>query len=328
MAVGILGVGKALPERIVTNHELASELDTSDAWIVERLGVRERRVADADVATSDLAVAAAWQAMREAGAQPGDIDLIVVATATPDYPQPATACIVQRKLRAPKAVAFDIAAVCCGFIYALHVAESLVRASGYRRALVIGADCFSKIIDPKDRTARAIFGDGAGAVLLGPVRSGVGIQAAQLRTFGDLFETVMCPAGGSRTPASPAAISDGKHWFAMDGRGVYDFAVRELPRVVRAVLDRVGKSPADVDLFIPHQANRNIIRATAELLDVPQERFFTNLEYYGNTAAASVPIALADAYYAGRVRDGDNLVLAAVGGGMTAGALQLFWGAE
>jgi 3-oxoacyl-[acyl-carrier-protein] synthase-3 len=326
MAIGIIGTGSYLPPRVCTNEELARLVDTSDEWIVARTGIRQRRYVDPGVATSDLATVAAEKALRDAGVAASDVGAIVLATSSPDWIQPATACAVHRHLGVGRVPAFDVSAVCAGFVYALTVGSSMLTAEpSYGPMLVIGAETFSKLLDFEDRTTCIFFGDGAGAVLLGEVPEGFGILSTHLLADGGLTDVVGVPAGGTRRVTSPDTIADRDHYFRMDGRRVWDFAVEALPSVVSGALDRAGLSVGDVDLFVFHQANAVMIGACMRALGVDDTRVHLTVEQYANTAAASVPITLDDARAAQRVKHGDVVVLASVGGGMTAGAVALRW---
>lgn len=325
-SVIVTGTGSYAPARILTNQELAESVDTSDTWIRERTGILERRIAAPDEAASDLAVPAAQAAMAAAGLSPDAIDLVIVATMTPDAPAPSTACYVQEKLGLSRAAAFDVSAACSGFVYALETGAALVRAGTATRALVIGAEKLSSLVDWKDRTTCVLFGDGAGAVVLErlpvPCR---GLLRSRLYAQGGLADLLMVPAGGSRLPASEQTIALGQHHLKMRGREVFKVAVRNVEEVVTELLACENLLPSDVDLFIPHQANVRIIESLAGYLRVPRERFFMNLERYGNTSAASIPLALDEAVRSGRLKRGDTCVLVGFGAGFTWGASLLRW---
>ncbi len=317
----ITGTGSYLPPRRLTNAQLAAELaqsgvETSDDWIVERTGIRARHFAAADVACSDLAVEAARHALEAAGRQAGEIDLIIVATSTPDMIFPSTACIVQHKLGAAGCPAFDLQAVCSGFVYALAVADSMIRTGAARRALVIGSEVFSRILDFKDRTTCVLFGDGAGAVVL-EASDTPGILATELHADGSHVGILCVPgtvAGGHVT---------GDPLLKMDGQAVFKLAVRVLDEAARAVLAKAGRQEADVDWLIPHQANIRIMQGTAKKLKLPLEKLVVTVDEHGNTSAASVPLALDHAVRSGRVKPGDTVMLEGVGGGFTWGAVLL-----
>lgn len=322
--VGILGTGSYVPAKIVTNFDLEKRLDTSDEWIRSRTGIRERRIAAPNEATSDLALAAARRAMEEAQTGPSDLDLIVVATCTPDMPFPATAAIVQAELRASRAAAFDINAVCSGFSYALDIATQMLAAGAYNRALVIGADVMSRTLNWDDRSTCVLFGDGAGAVVLGPVDDG-GVIGSVLGSDGAGAPLLCVPAGGSRDPISPEAIEERRNTMQMNGREVYKFAVQVMGEAALEALTRCGLTPSDVALFIPHQANIRIIESAARRLDLPADRVFVNLDRYGNTSAASIPLALDEAARSGRIAAGDIVVTVGFGAGLTWGANVIQW---
>ncbi|QAZ40139.1 3-oxoacyl-ACP synthase [Methylibium sp. Pch-M] len=317
----ITGTGSYLPPRRLTNAQLAAELaqsgvETSDEWIVERTGIRARHFAAADVACSDLAVEAARHALEAAGRQAGEIDLIIVATSTPDMIFPSTACIVQHKLGVAGCPAFDLQAVCSGFVYALSVADAMIRTGAASKALVIGAEVFSRILDFKDRTTCVLFGDGAGAVVL-EASDTPGILATELHADGSHVGILCVPgtvAGGHVT---------GDPLLKMDGQAVFKLAVRVLDEAARAVLAKAGRQESDVDWLIPHQANIRIMQGTAKKLKLPLEKLVVTVDEHGNTSAASVPLALDHAVRSGRVKPGDTVMLEGVGGGFTWGAVLL-----
>jgi 3-oxoacyl-[acyl-carrier-protein] synthase-3 len=318
----IAGTGSALPPETVTNADLEQRLDTSDAWIIERTGIRERRIAGAGVRTSDLAVEAATRAMAAAGVGPADIDLVIVATATPDDTFPATATRVQARLGISQGAAFDVAAVCSGFVYALTVADSMLKAGPFRRALVIGAELFSRLLDWEDRATAVLFGDGAGAVVLEAVDAGnvgpgegPGVLAARLHADGRHGDLLHVDGG----PGSTGTV--GK--LRMKGREVFRHAVANLAAVTGEVLDAAGLEPGAVDWLVPHQANARILEATAKKLGLSMERVVMTVGSHANTSAASVPLALDAAVRDGRIRRGDLLLLEAMGGGFTWGAVLL-----
>lgn len=325
MRAGIVGVGVGIPEQVLTNHDLERRLDTSDEWIVTRTGIRERRIAPPHVATSDLAAQAAMQALRSAGKTPDEVDLIVVATATPDMPWPATACLVQAKIGASHAAAFDLNAVCSGFVYALWVAAQAVETGAYRCVLVIGADILSRQLNWEDRSTCVLFGDGAGAAVLVPVEEPYGVLSGVLGADGTGAPLLQVPAGGTREPITPEVLAQKRHTVYMRGREVFKFAVTIMGEVSLQALEKAGIPPEEVSLFIPHQANIRIIQAAAERLNLPMERVFVNLERYGNTSAASIPIALYEAWEGGRLRKGDVVVVVGFGAGLTWGACVLRW---
>jgi 3-oxoacyl-[acyl-carrier-protein] synthase-3 len=322
----ILGLATYVPPRVLTNDDLARRVDTSDEWITTRTGIRRRHVADPDQATSDLALPAARGALQAAGIPAEQLDLIVVGTATPDMFFPATACLLQDRLGARRAGAFDLLAACSSFVYGLISAAQLIHAGMARYALVVGAETLSRLIDWDDRRTCVLVGDGAGAAVLGPSRSGAGIYSGVVGADGSAGDILKVPAGGSRLPVTAEVIERRLHRASMDGQAVFKLAVRTVPPLVREAVRRAGWTLHDVDLIVPHQANLRIIEATAAQLDLPMEKFVVNIQEYGNTSAASVPLALDEAVRSGRVRDGSRLVLAAFGGGFTYAACTLVWG--
>ncbi|MFE6228169.1 3-oxoacyl-ACP synthase III family protein [Streptomyces sp. NPDC057854] len=320
---GILGTGSYLPSRTVDNGEIAAATGVSEEWILRKTGIRVRHYAADDEATSDLAAHAARAALADAGIRPAQLSYIVVATSTPDHPQPATAAIVQHLIGADNAAAFDINAVCTGFLFALNTAARVVPEDGY--GLVIGADVYSRIINPTDRRTAVLFGDGAGAVVIGPVDEPGGIVATTLRTFGDLHRTIEVPLGGSRSPARHHAPDDPAHYFAMQGRAVRDFVTEQLPVAVKEILHHSGTSPADVHHFIPHQANGQMLREIAPTIGLDAARHHIVVEDTANTGAASVPVTLDLVHRRGDLGRGDTVLLSAFGGGMSIGATLLRW---
>lgn len=318
-AVAIAGIGGSVPPRVVTNAEIVQHIDSSDEWIRSRTGIRQRHVVDAGTATSDLAVEAGSRALKSAALDA--VDVVIVATTTPDHPCPASAPTVSGRLGLGTVPAFDINAVCSGFLYGLTVASSMIRAGAARTALLIGADTFSTIVDPTDRATAFLFGDGAGAVVLRAAQVGEPgtIIDVELGSDGGLEDLIMVRGGGSRLPESDDTF------FTMQGQSVYRHAVARMTSTTRTVLERVGWAASDVDWFVGHQANSRILDATAKRLGLPAERTLMNLDRVGNTAAASIPLALADAAEDGRLRPGDKIALAAFGGGATWGAAALTW---
>jgi len=321
----IIGWGKYAPENLLTNNDLSRMVDTSDEWIRTRTGIRTRHIVGEGETTATMSVRAAQVALEVANVTPDQLDLIIVATASPDYPTPATACLVQDALGATRAGAFDLAAGCSGFVYGLSVASGLIEAGMYDTILVIGAETISHAIDWSDRGTCVLFGDGAGAVVLQASESPGGVLASVLGADGSGAELLYVPAGGCRRPASADTVAQGLHFLRMDGRPVFRFAVNIMPRASRLVCERAGLSLDDIELFIPHQANDRILQASARALKIPAERMFTNLEHYGNTSAASVPLALCDAIEAGLVKRGDHLVLVGFGAGLTWAAAAVQW---
>jgi 3-oxoacyl-[acyl-carrier-protein] synthase-3 len=323
----ILGTGAYAPARVLTNTELALTIDTSDEWIVSRSGIRERHIAAPGEMTSDMAVHAARLALADAKLQPADIDLLVIATITPDMPMPATACSVQHKLGLSTSTAcFDLNAACSGFIYALDTACAMIGSGRYRHALVIGVEKLSSIVDWTDRTTCVLFGDGAGAAVIGAsARPAVGLIGAKLGSYGDCVDLLCIPAGGSNTPASTASLASRDHFLKMKGKEVFKYAVRGMEEAARDILEQHGIAANQINLVIPHQANLRIIESIAQYLELPMERFFVNLDRYGNTSAASIPIALDEARRAGRINPGDLTLLVAFGAGLTYGSALIRW---
>jgi 3-oxoacyl-[acyl-carrier-protein] synthase-3 len=312
---------------VLTNTELALTIDTSDEWIVSRSGIRERHIAAPGEMTSDMAVHAARLALADAKLQPADIDLLVIATITPDMPMPATACSVQHKLGLSTSTAcFDLNAACSGFIYALDTACAMIGSGRYRHALVIGVEKLSSIVDWTDRTTCVLFGDGAGAAVIGASpRPAVGLIGAKLGSYGDCVDLLCIPAGGSNTPASTASLASRDHFLKMKGKEVFKYAVRGMEEAARDILEQHGIAANQINLVIPHQANLRIIESIAQYLELPMERFFVNLDRYGNTSAASIPIALDEARRAGRINPGDLTLLVAFGAGLTYGSALIRW---
>lgn len=323
---GILGIGYAVPDGTLTNFDLEKMVDTSDEWIRTRTGIKERRIAAKEEATSDWAVKAGEKALADAGVKPEEIDLVIVATATGDYTVPSTASIVQHRLGIPGAAAYDLGAGCSGFVYALDQAWHAVRAGGYKKALVIGADLLSRITNWEDRSTCVLFGDGAGAVVVGETTSEYGVLATYLGSDGSGAESLYVPAGGSRKPVTTEAVEAGEQYLRMAGNEVFKFAVRIMEDATREVLQRANLTAEDIDLLIPHQANIRIIDAAAKRLGLDEDRIIINVDRYGNTSAASIPIALGEAIEAGRVKDGDRIVCVGFGAGLTWGAVALRWG--
>lgn len=324
-AAGITGIGRAIPDKVLTNADLEKMVDTSDEWIVTRTGIRERRIAEENIASSDLGLEAARKALENAGVEPEEIDLIIVATITPDMAFPATASLIQDKLGATRAGAFDLSAGCSGFVYALDMAASRVMAGIDDTVLVVGVDVLSKIVDFTDRSTCILFGDGAGAVVVQPVEEGYGVLASYLGSDGSMGHTLLVPAGGSRKPASEETVRNREHYICMSGQEVFKFAVRIMADASLEVLHRADLQPEDIDLFIPHQANIRIIQAAAKRLALPPEKVFVNVDRYGNTSAASIPIALDEALEQGLVKRGDNLVLVGFGAGLSWASVVLKW---
>lgn len=323
--VGVIGTGKYVPERILTNKDLEQMVETNDEWIVTRTGMRERRIAAPEQATSDLAYQASLQAIAAAGLTAEDIDLIIVATITPDMFFPSTACLVQDKLGARKAAAFDLSAACSGFIYGLATASNMIATGMYKHVLVVGAECLSRITDYTDRNTCILFGDGAGAVVLGRVPEGRGFKSFELGADGGGGELLRVCGGGSRMPSTADSVEGKQHFIYMAGNEVYKFAVRIMGNAAEEALRKAGVDKSEIDLLVPHQANIRIIQSALNRLDLPQEKCMINLDKYGNVSAASIPIALAEAVEQRRVGEGDTIVLVGFGGGLTWGASVLVW---
>jgi len=316
----IIGLGSCVPKKVVTNDDLAKFVDTSDEWIVSRTGIKERRVSEYSESTSDLAYPAAKEAIENAKISPEDIDLIIVATTSPDTLFPSTACILQDRLGAKKAAAFDVSAACSGFNFSLSVASNFIAAGTYKIILVVGADTLTKYLDWKDRTTCVLFGDGAGAAVLKASTDGSGIISNYIMSNGFERNALTMPGGGSRDPEE----RNGR-FIKMDGKEVFKFAVKALEDTVIRSLSIAGLSPKDITLLIPHQANIRIIDHAIKKLVLPKESVYVNLERYGNTSAASIPLALTEAYKSGRLKKGDIVVLAGFGAGLTAGANVIKW---
>ena len=322
---GIVGLGSYVPPRVMTNDDWAGLVETSDEWITTKTGIKERRIADPETCTSDLAVLACQQAIEEAGLSPDDIDMLILATSSPDVPLSSTAGITQHKLGCTKSAAFDINAVCAGWVHALDIGSRYAGTPGYDNVLVVGAEVYSRILNWEDRGTCVLFGDGAGAAVLSEVDEGRGVLGSWMMSDGSGSGVIEIPAGGVRTPIPSSGFAEGDQYFQMDGRAVWRFAIEAFPQAVRGVLDRIGRDLSEVDLIIPHQANLRIVEAGMENLGLPMEKTFTNLERYGNTAGASVPIALREAVERGVLSRGDLVVTAAFGGGLAWGANAFVW---
>ncbi|HEY4392852.1 MAG TPA: beta-ketoacyl-ACP synthase III [Polyangia bacterium] len=329
MGIRISGVGGYVPTKAVNNHELAARLDTSHEWIVAKTGILERRLSRPDEAPSDMGTEAAIRCLADAGVDKSAVDLIVVASATPDQSQPAVACLIQEKLGiAERQIpAFDVNSVCAGFVFALNVAQSMMLTSPqkYRHVLVIGTDAFSKIMNWNDRRTCVFFGDGAGAVLLSQSELAVGRLQFHLGSDGRGSRHIQVPGGGSRLPASPEVLEKRLNTFVMNGPKVWEFAVDTVPRVIRSLLDEHELTPRDVDLLVLHQSNLRMLEAIMKSLELPMDRTVTTVETYGNTAAASIPLTLEKASLSGKLRRGARVVLCGFGGGLSWGAALLDW---
>lgn len=325
LGIGVLGTGAYLPEYRADNREVALPAGVDEDWIIRKTGIRTRHWADPQEATSDLALAAARKALEGARVTPADLSLIVVATSTPDYPQPPTATVVADRLGSPAgAAAFDLNAVCSGFVFGTDVGWRFT-ATGQGCALVVGADIYSRIIDRRDRRTAVLLGDGAGAVVLGPSSPGRGLVGTRLLTFGEYRGLVEVPAGGSRLPTSAETLARRQHYFTMQGRNVVEFVRKHVPPAVATILEEHHLAPEDIQHVIPHQANGRLIQTLADDLGLPEARLHATAERYGNTGAASVAITLDDAARAGRISPGDLVLLVGFGGGMSIGLALLRW---
>jgi 3-oxoacyl-[acyl-carrier-protein] synthase-3 len=323
--VTIAGTGMYVPDRVLSNDDLAKMVETSDEWIVERTGIRERRIAAPDQASSDLAAIASRRALAMAGVDASEVDQIILATTTPDRILPSCACTLQQKLGASRAAAYDMFAACTGFVFGLGLGRALVASGTAKTVLVVGVETLSRIVDYTDRNTCVLFGDGAGAVVLKTCESGAGIHAIDMHSDGELGEVLEVPAGVSRNPASEQTVRLREHFIRMQGKKLYPFAVRSMEESTRRCAEIAGWAPGDIDLLIPHQANLRIIEAVRERLALPAEKVYVNIHRYGNTSSASIPIALDECVRAGRLKPGDKLGVAAFGGGATWGAATMTW---
>lgn len=321
----ITGTGRSVPERVMTNLDLEKIVDTSDDWIFTRTGIKERRIAEEGEYLSPFCIDASRKALDAAGVEPSDIDLIILATVTPDMPLPATACTVQHKLGCTQAAAFDLSAGCSGFLYAQQVAKQFLLTGRSRHVLVIGAELLSKYLDWSDRTTCVIFADGAGAALMSAGEMPRGVLASALRTNGAMADYIQMPGGGTIHPPGQEMIDKRLHFIQMRGNETFKIAVRSMDGVCREVLETAGLTSADVDWFIPHQANQRIIDAVGARLEIPPERCYGNIDRFGNTSAASIPIALDEAVRVGKINSGDIVLMAAFGAGLTWGASVVRW---
>jgi len=322
---GILGTGHSYPTGILTNADLEKMVDTSDDWITSRTGIKQRRKAAPGEYTSQFAVRAAREAVGRSGIDFKDLDLILCATVTPDQILPATACLIQAELGADKAAAMDIVAACSGFLYGLSLANSMIRDGQVRYALVIGAEILTRYVDYTDRATCVLFGDGAGAAVVGPVENGRGILANRIRSDGRYEEQLFAPGGGTKGGFTAETIANGDHFFKMRGNELFKVAVRSMAEISREVLNDAGLKPEDVSLFIPHQANQRITDAVARQLNVEEARVYSNIAQHGNTSSASIPIALDECVEAGRIKKDDLVLLASFGGGVTWGGTVIRW---
>jgi 3-oxoacyl-[acyl-carrier-protein] synthase-3 len=321
----IIGTGRYVPEKVLSNHDLEQMVETSDEWIRERTGIRERRIAAPDQAASDLAFQAAQRALAMAGIDATELDHIILATTTPDRLLPSCACTVQQKLGATRAAAYDVFAACTGFVFGLGIANGLVSGGMANRVLVIGVEVLTRITDFKDRNTAVLFGDAAGAAIIQACEPGRGILAVDMHSDGELGDVLEIPAGISRNPASVETVNGRQHFIRMQGKKLFPFAVRSMEDSMRKVMTTAGWSASDLTLCIPHQANLRIIDAVRERLQVPEERMVVNIDRYGNTSSASIPVALDECVRAGRLGPGDKLAMCGFGGGVTWGAVAIEW---
>ena len=316
----ILGTGSELPSKVVTNHDLEKMVETSDEWITVRTGIKERRVLEEGKGNADMAFRAAQRALADANIEAGDLDAIIMGTVTPDYPFPSSACVLEDMLGARNVFSFDVGAACSGFLNALSVADSFIRTGQINNALVVGSDALTRLLNWQDRGTCILFGDGAGAVVLGASENGSGILSTRLRTDGSYVKTLYVPAGGSLKPATPETVRRNEHTITMNGKEVFKIAVRSMEEISRQALAEADVPVSAVSLVIPHQANRRIIVALAERLGIPMERVMVNVDKYGNTSAASIPVALDEAKRQGKIKPGDIVLLNAFGAGFAWGA--------
>jgi 3-oxoacyl-[acyl-carrier-protein] synthase-3 len=321
----IIGTGSCLPDKIITNHDIEKIVDTSDEWITDRTGIKERRVVADNEAVSDIAYKASRRALKAAGVKAKDLDLILVGTFTPDSPFPSTGNVLQSMLGAKNAVGFDISATCSGFLYVLSVADAYIKSGRFKNILAVGTDVLSKIIDWEDRNTCVLFGDGAGAVVIQPTTKKNGIIDVEIGSDGKLGNILYMPGGGSRIPASIESVRDNQHFIKMNGNEVYKVAVKTMTRISMDILKKNNIPFEDVDIMVPHQANIRIIQAVAKRLKMPMEKVFINLDKYGNTSAATIPIALDEAVRQGRIKDDDTVLMAAFGGGLTWASAIIKW---
>ncbi len=316
-----------VPDKVVTNRDLEKTVDTTDEWIRERTGILERRIVCDGQANSDLSVAAIRDALRDSDTRPEDLDLIIVATVTPDMMFPSTACVIQEKIGATKAWGFDLSGACSGFLYALAAGAQFIQTGTYRKVMVVGTDVMSSIVDFEDRATCVLFGDGAGAALLEPAGDdGNGILDFLLHSDGSGGQFLYMPAGGSREPASLETVREKKHYVQQDGRNVYKFAVKRMADVSANLLEKHGLEPSQLKLFVPHQANLRIIQSSVDRLGLKPEQVLVNIDRYANTTAATIPIGLTEAHREGRIKKGDLVMLASFGAGFTWGSLLMRWG--
>ncbi|HKV33219.1 MAG TPA: beta-ketoacyl-ACP synthase III [Pyrinomonadaceae bacterium] len=322
---GILGTGHSYPEGILTNADLAKIVETSDDWITTRTGIKQRRKAAPGEYTSMFAVRAARQAIERARLDPSDIDLLICATVTPDQILPSTGCIVQAELGVNNAAAMDVVAACSGFLYGVSLADSMIRTGQVRHAVVVGAEILTQYVDYTDRQTCVLFGDGAGAAVLGPVEGNRGILASKIKSDGRYEEQLFSPGGGTRKKPTAETLAAGDHFFKMRGNELFKVAVRSMTEISRDVLEKAGKKSDEINLFIPHQANQRITEAVADRLNVDMSNVYSNIAVHGNTSSASIPIALDECVEGGRIKEGDLVLMASFGGGVTWGAVLMRW---
>ena len=321
----ITGIGSYLPNKVLTNYDLEKMVDTSNDWIIQRTGIKERRIVENGVTTSDLATQASLRAMEDAGVSPKDLDMIITSTITPDHIFPSTSCYIQQKIGATRACAFDILAACAGFIYAMSIGQSFINSGAMKTVLVVGAECLSKITDYTDRATCVLFGDGAGAVIIqrNPVKHE--ILSSSLAADGSEADVLIMPGGGAKNPASLESIQQRLHYIQFRGKEVFKLAINNITNLILETTKENGLTLDDIDLIIPHQSNLRIIEATMEKLGLPMEKAFVNIDKYGNTSSASVPIAIDEARKDGRLRKGNIVMLVAFGGGLTWGSSLIRW---
>ncbi|WP_303691215.1 beta-ketoacyl-ACP synthase III [Megamonas hypermegale] len=327
-SAGILGLGSYVPEKILTNADIEKLVDTNDEWITERTGIKERRICAPEQATSDLSLIAAQRALEDANVSAEELDMIIVATISADSNTPSTACVLQNKLGAVNAAAFDLSAACSGFVYGSAIASQFIETGVYKKVLVVGAETLSKFVNWKDRNTCIIFADGAGAAVYGVVDDGYGVLSFDLGADGSGAETIEIPGGGSRHPADQETIDNHMHCLHMNGKETFRFAVKAMGSTVMKSLERAELSKEDIDYFIPHQANIRIIQSAAKRLHLPMEKVFVNIEKYGNTSAASIPIALAEAEREGKLKKGEIIALSGFGAGLTWASCIMKWAKE
>lgn len=324
-AVGILGIGCYVPEKVLTNQDLEKIVDTSDEWITERTGIKQRHIAAPEEATSDLATKAALMALEDAKTSPEEIDLVIVGTASSDHIFPSTACLVQARIGAKNAAAFDLAAGCSGFVYSLAVASQMIKSGLYKKALIIGAETLSRIMNWTDRNTCVLFGDGAGAAVVGEVEEGYGVLGIDMGADGNGGMHLYQPAGGSRKPATPETAAAHEHTIHMNGPEVFKFAIQIMGKTAKKALANANMKPEELDMLFPHQANLRIISSAAKRLKLPMDKVWVNVDKYANTSAASIPIALTEARAAGKLTKGMNIILDGFGAGLTWAAIVLKW---